>query len=82
MKGLLIFKPILIGIIEHATPDELGQFLTLSRSVNKFCNGFENVMRYLKQAIFIVKTGFSPLKVVQYYQTETICIEANYETNL
>jgi hypothetical protein len=72
MKGLLIFKPILNGIIEHATPDELGQFLILSKNVNKFCDGFESVIRYLRDPFivnyFIYLYNFK-------YQTETICIK-------
>ena len=70
MKGLLIFKPILTSIIEHSDLDSFGQFLLMSRHVEKM---FEKVVEQLKSDLRLVK--LFKLKDVK-YQTHTLCLIA------
>ena len=70
MKGLP--KPILNCIIEHATPDDFGQFLLMSRHVWKV---FGKVVKDLRWDMYNIKNRFTSLSCVK-YQTQTLCIEA------
>lgn len=66
MKGL--HKYILISIIEHATPDDFGQFLLMVRHVEK---DFKWVVNQMKRD-FEIHTFLNFVK----YQTHKICLLA------
>jgi hypothetical protein len=68
MKGLP--KPILNPIIEHATPDDFGQFLLMSRHVGKT---FSKVVKDLKRDTINARYTGS-LDCVK-YQTRSLCIK-------
>jgi hypothetical protein len=70
MKGFP--KPILISIIEHATPDDFGQFLLMSKWVEKV---FEKVVKDLKWDMQTYAGFFGSLEYVK-YQTHTMCLKA------
>ena len=71
MKGLLNFKPIQEGIIFHATPNEFGQFLLVSRRIIKF----PKVIDVLIEDLMNVRLYSNYLKRV-IYQTNQLCFEA------
>ena len=72
MKGLLNFKPIQESIVFHATPNEFGQFLVMSRSAIKFTNVIDILKRDFRT---VGKYEWGTLEYVK-YQTDQICIEA------
>ena len=76
MKGL--HKYILISIIEHATPDDFGQFLLLFKNVEKDFKGVVKVLQRVKK----YRLSFSSDGIFYYegkslqfakYQTQTLC---------
>ena len=69
MKGLP--KPILNCIIEHATLDDFGQFLLMSRHVGKV---FERVVKDLKRDMQSVFGVYGSLKDTK-YQTKSKCLK-------
>jgi hypothetical protein len=72
MKGLLIFKPILKDIVVHATPDEFGQIMLISRNILEwFIHNEYKVLMHLKKAI----NDDDDFKDIR-YQTKKICSRA------
>jgi hypothetical protein len=72
MKGLLNFKPIQESIIFHATPNEYGQFLLLSKRIIKY----QEVILVLKHDLLFVKKKHPYHLNFAKFQTDTICLEA------
>jgi recombinational DNA repair protein RecR len=71
MQGLLNYKPIQESIIFHATPNEYGQFLLVSRNIMKFTKVIDMLKEYLRAIRY---EGYY-LKFVK-HQTDQICLEA------
>ena len=57
MKGLLIHKPILKGIIDHAEINLFAQIMWMSRSVMKSFDAYKNVLCILLICSKSIKYG-------------------------
>jgi hypothetical protein len=76
MKGLLNFKPILKGITEHASLDDLGHLMLMTKRIrNFFLTDFRHVITYLKEYAPRVTRYYLWLKSLKYI-TNTMCLNA------